>query len=249
MKDEAIFIYGKHAVMEALTMRPDVVRVVHLVEGDERNEIHEILSRTAIPKKNFTAQKPPVGVPIDAVHQGFVAEIAPGKLVCTYEDFMSSHTVTNESAFAILGEVQDPHNVGAVIRSAAALGISAVFIPEHRQAPLNGTVIKVSVGTAFRIPLVRIGNVNQIIHELKQRGFWIYGLAGDATQSVTDELFEKPTAIILGNEADGIRRKTLEHCDIPLRIPMSPHVESLNVSVAASIVFYAWSMRHPQKLQ
>ena len=99
----------------------------------------------------------------------------------------------------------------------------------------------------FRIPLVRIGNVNQTIEDLKAKGFWTYGLDGEATQAVNDEKFEKPSVFILGNEGTGIRKKTLEHCDIPLRIPMHEGAESLNASVAAAVVFYAWSVRHPKK--
>jgi 23S rRNA (guanosine2251-2'-O)-methyltransferase len=98
------------------------------------------------------------------------------------------------------------------------------------------------------MPLVSIGNVNHTISDLKKRGFWIYGLDGEATQSVTDEDFAKPSVFILGNEGSGIRQKTLEHCDIPLRIPISQKTESLNASVAAAVVCYEWSKKHPGAL-
>ena len=143
----------------------------------------------------------------------------------------------------------DACHVAPFIRSAAAFGVAGILIPEHRQAPITGTVIKVSAGMAFHVPLVSIGNVNQAVHTLKERGFWIYGLEGEAVQTIYEEGFEKPSAFILGNEATGIRKKTLEHCDIPLRIPMHARTESLNASAAAAVVLSAWSIKHPSALR
>lgn len=244
MTDEATYIYGKHAVAEAVGARPDIVRAVHSAREGMDAGLSKQLGRARIPVIDLNPKKLPKGVPSDSVHQGIIAEINPKKLMVLYEDFISKYSMTNDSAFVLLGEVQDPHNVGAVIRSAVAFGLAGVLIPEHRQAQVNGTVIKVSAGMAFRIPLIQVGNVNSTIKDLKERGFWIYGLAGDAEQSVANEGFEKPSVIILGNEGDGIRTKTLEHCDIPLRIPMHKNAESLNASVAAGVVLHAWSTKH-----
>jgi 23S rRNA (guanosine2251-2'-O)-methyltransferase len=221
-----------------------VVRTVFLAEPNIPADIQDILREHTIACKDFGGQKLPGGIPADAVHQGYVAEILTKKLMVSYEDFFRDHAITSDTALAVMGEVQDPHNVGAVIRSAAAFGISAVLIPEHRQAQVTGTVIKVSVGTAFRVPLVQIKNVNHVIADLKERGFWVYGLDMEGSQPLEQEGFEKPSALVLGNEAEGIRKKTLEHCDIVLTIPMSKNAESLNASVAAGVVFYAWSVKH-----
>lgn len=245
MIEDIIYIYGKHAVFEAVRVRPDVVRAVYGTREGVESAFATQLKHARIPLLELSSKKLPKGVPPDAVHQGIIAEVYAHRMVMVYEEFIASYKVTNDSAFVLLGEVQDPHNVGAVIRSATAFGIAGVLIPEHRQAQVNGTVIKVSAGMAFHIPLIQIGNVNSTIKDLKERGFWIYGLAGDAKQSVTTEGFEKPSVIILGNEGEGIRSKTLEHCDIPLRIPMHEHAESLNASVAAGVVLYAWSLKHP----
>ncbi len=249
MIDEATYIYGKHAVAEAVGARPDIVRAVHSAREGMDAGLLKQLGRARIPVIDLNPKKLPKGVPSDSVHQGIIAEINPKKLMVSYEDFIPKYSMTNDSAFVLLGEVQDPHNVGAVIRSAVAFGLAGVLIPEHRQAQVNGTVIKVSAGMAFRIPLIQVGNVNSTIKDLKERGFWIYGLAGDAEQSVANEGFEKPSVIILGNEGDGIRTKTLEHCDIPLRIPMHKNAESLNASVAAGVVLHAWSTKHPGALR
>lgn len=245
MNDDNTYIYGKHAVKEAVSVRPDIVSAIYL--ADEKDV--ELFKKASVGKqialRELNPKKLPKGVPSDAVHQGVIAEINPKKLMVDYEDFMRGCDVTSDTAFVLFGEVQDPHNVGAVIRSAVAFGITGILIPEHRQAQVNGTVIKVSAGMAFKIPLIQIGNVNNTVKDLKERGFWVYGLDGEAEQSVADEQFEKPSVLILGNEGEGIRQKTLEHCDIPLRIPMSKNAESLNASVAAGIVLHAWSTKHP----
>ena len=141
----------------------------------------------------------------------------------------------------MLDELQDPHNVGAIIRSAAAFGATGVLLPEHNQAPVTGTVIKTSAGMVFRIPLVKIGNVNQTLRLLKEKGYWVYGLAMDGSSNLQKTTFDTPVVFVIGNEGEGIRQKTLELCDIKITIPMNPRCESLNAAVAASVVLYEWS--------
>jgi 23S rRNA (guanosine2251-2'-O)-methyltransferase len=130
-----------------------------------------------------------------------------------------------------------------------AFGASAVLIPEHNQAGISGAVIKASAGTAFHIPLVEIGNVNQTLRTLKERGFWTYGLAMDGTSALAEEKFTEPTVFVIGSEGEGLREKTREHCDILLSIPMSDRAESLNASVAAAVCLYQWSGQHKGALQ
>lgn len=243
---ESTYIYGKHAVKEALLVRPDVVRSLHLAKDTKDDSLTKLTAGKKFPVYILDTKKLPKGVAQDAVHQGIIAEIDSVKLLIDYDAYMKTCEVTADTAFVLLGEVQDPQNVGAIIRSAVAFGARAILIPEHRQAQVNGTVIKASVGMAFRIPLVTIGNVNTTIKDLKERGFWVYGLTGEAETDVSGEGFEKPSVIIVGNEGSGIREKTLEHCDITLRIPISSNTESLNASVAAGVVLYAWRLRHTQ---
>ncbi len=244
MQEETTFIYGKHAVREVIEARPEIVKEVH-IDPDIKEEISGRIKEQGITLRDLTGKQLPKGVDKDAVHQGYIAEIKTDKIALSYEDFISELVVTNDTAVVVLGEIQDPHNVGAVIRSAAALGMSAVLIPEHRQAQITGTVVKVSAGAAFRIPLVSIGNVNNALRDLKEKGFWTYGLTGAGDTKLSEEGFEKPSCFVVGNEAGGIREKTLEHCDIALTIPITGHTESLNASVAAGIAFYAWSAKHP----
>jgi 23S rRNA (guanosine2251-2'-O)-methyltransferase len=242
------YMFGKHAVSEALAQRPDVVKQIFLdVNFSDVKIMRQIESANIVPKL-LNPKNPPRGISANAAHQGIVAALLPEKLMVDYKDFINKLTITPDTALLILGEVQDPHNVGAVIRSAAAFGLSGVLIPPHNQAPVTGTVIKVSAGMAFRIPLVSISNVNSVARDLQKRGFWIYGLEGDGTVSTTTEEFPRPSAFILGNEGSGLREKTKELCDDLISIPIHSRCESLNAAAATAIVLSAWSAKHPNSV-
>ena len=172
----------------------------------------------------------------------------PSALLISLDDFLKTLDTRTNPSVVVLGEVQDPHNVGAIIRSAAAFGLSGVLIPEHNQAGITGAVVKTSAGMVFRIPLVSIGNVNNTLKILKEKGFWIYGLAMDGETSLGTDVFDAPVAFVVGNEGAGIREKTLTSCDVTLQIPMNSRTESLNAAVSAAVVFYEWSRKHPEAL-
>lgn len=246
--EELEYIYGKHAVSEALLQRPEIVRQVFLQDSFDDKKILDLVEKRKITVKSLNPNNPPRGVSAKATHQGIVAGINPEKLLVSYKDFIQNLTVTSDTALLILGEVQDPHNVGAVIRSAAAFGLAGVLIPPHNQAPVTGTVIKVSAGMAFRIPLVSISNVNSVARDLQTRGFWVYGLEGQGDVSTTTEKFARPSAFILGNEGSGLRLKTKELCDALISIPIHPRCESLNAAAATAVVLSAWSAQHLEAL-
>ena len=145
--------------------------------------------------------------------------------------------------------MQDPHNVGAVIRSAAAFGLAGVLIPPHNQAPVTGTVVKVSAGMTFKIPMVSISNVNTTLRDLQASGFWVYGLDGDGSTSTVTEKFTRPSVFVLGNEGSGIREKTKEVCDDILSIPIHPQCESLNAAAATAIALASWSAQHQSAVE
>lgn len=250
MNVEVVYIFGKHAVYEALTHRPDVVRGVFLEAGFSDAKVLEKLASAPKAKRQLlNPRKLPGGLRSDAVHQGVIAGISITDLMVDYKTFKQGLTVSSDTCLLVLGEVQDPHNVGAVIRSAAAFGVSGVLIPPHNQSPVTGTVVKVSAGMAFKIPLVEIRNVNATLRDLKENGFWIYGLAGDGSASLHAEQFTKPTTFVLGNEASGLREKTSEVCDELISIPMHGRCESLNAAASAATVMYAWSAQHPKSLE
>lgn len=249
-RQEKVYIYGKHALMEALQNTPKVIRKVFLAPDLRDSELRALLTKNNIPTAELASGKGKGLVGKDAVHQGVIAIMDPSSLLMTLDDFFATLPPSGsaKTAVAVLAEVQDPHNVGAIIRSAAAFGLSGVLIPEHNQAPITGTVVKSSAGMTFCVPLVSIGNVNHTLQVLKKKGFWIYGLSADGKTSIGAETFDAPSAFVIGNEGAGIREKTLVACDIALSIPMHARTESLNAAASAAVVFYEWSHKHPEAL-
>lgn len=237
-KTDKIYIYGKHAVEEALRGRRDTVEEIFFINRDDR--IYDIAKKYSIKITSLDKSSLPRWVDEGAVHQGVIALMSEKKLLKSYKEFVADLNIDRKTAIVILGELQDPQNVGAIIRSAAGFGVSAVFVPEHNQAQVTSSVVKVSAGMAFKIPLVRIGNVNHTVRDLKDRGFWIYGLDMDTHNPLPKEKFDAPAVFIMGNEGKGIREKTAEICDIMLSIPIDEKCESLNVASSASVVMYEW---------
>lgn len=247
MQREKIFIYGMHALEEALESAPSVIQKVFARPQTLSAGILGKLASRKIPVGEL-GERESRSVPKDAGHQGVIAAIDPGKLMRPFDAFISTLDIASHPSLILLDEIQDPHNVGAVIRSAAAFGVSGVLMPQNNQAQVTGAVAKVSAGMVFRVPLVSIGNVNQTMRTLKERGFWTYGLAMDGATPLGKERFDAPAVFVVGNEGEGIRQKTLELCDVKLGIPMHPRTESLNAAVSAAIVLYEWSRQHPNAL-
>lgn len=241
MKEEKIYLYGKHALTEALIAKPESVQKVFLSKEMEQDvELVSLLKRNNITVSSMKGDiKKDIGS--DAVHQGVIAVLSPDKLYSSIDTALENASKKKNPCIVLLDELHDPHNVGAIIRSAVAFGASAIMLPKHNQAPITGVVIKTSVGMVFRIPIVLIGNVNQTIRELKDNGYWSYGLVMNGTTKLSKAVFDSPTLFIVGNESVGIREKTLELCDVPLSIPMNPDCESLNAATAASVVLYEYS--------
>ena len=240
-----IYIYGRNPIEEALNTEGDRIEKIFVrdsISDSQLSEIFELASQYRIPISHVPGSKlyELVG---DVSDQGVVAvrsEVA-------YQDFgnwLDSIDTSTYPAILLMDEIEDPGNLGAILRTAAAAGISAVLVPKHRQAPVNATVYKTSAGTAGRIPVVRVGNLNQAIMKLKDEGFWIGGLDMNGDQELWDLEVDRPLAFVIGNEGSGISQKTLEHCDYKIKIPMDNEVESLNASVSAGLVCYEWRRKH-----
>jgi 23S rRNA (guanosine2251-2'-O)-methyltransferase len=249
MTGDKIYIYGKHALFEALSSSPKSVKKVFLAHTVDDLKLRELIRKNNIPVAELSPKAVPRNIEEETSHQGVIALVSLENLVRPYNEFVQNLKVTPDTCLVLMDELQDPHNVGAIIRSCAGFGISGVLLPQHNQAPITGTVVKVSAGMAFKIPLVAIGNVNGTIEDLKKRGFWIYGLEGTSTHPLDKEKFDQPTLFVLGNESHGIRQKTREYCDVLLRIPMNPQLESLNVAASTAVTLYSWSTQHPQALE
>lgn len=239
-----IYIYGRNPVKEALANEAERIEKIFVrdtLHDSQLSSIFDLASRYRIPISHVPGSKlfELVGKVND---QGVVALMSK----VSYQDFgnwLGNVDTSTYPAILLLDEIEDPGNFGAILRTAAAAGISAVLVPKHRQAPINATVYKTSAGTAGRIPVVRAGNLNQAILKLKDEGFWIGGLDMDGDQKLWDLEVDRPLAFVIGNEGSGISKKTLEHCDYKFRIPMENNVESLNASVSAALLCYEWKRK------
>lgn len=167
------------------------------------------------------------------VHQGIVAIAA----ALSYADFDSLFK-REKPLVVVLDGVEDPHNLGAVIRTAEACNASGVLVPERHSAPLSATVVKASAGAFAYVPVVRATNLVSAIDELKDRGLWIVGVDPAGTREWTEFDYTGPIALVLGGEHRGLRRLIREHCDVLVRLPMLGNISSLNISVAASVLLY-----------
>ena len=249
MTNSKIYIYGKHAVTEAVLNTPHAIEEIMISQQFDDQAARDLIRKNAIRTSFLTNAKMPREIDSGAVHQGIIALLSFDRLVRPFEEFVKDLEINPDTSLVILGEISDPQNVGAIIRSAAGFGVAGVLIPEHNQAQITGSVIKVSAGMAFKVPLVTVPNVNNAVRDLKERGFWVYGLEGGSKQSITKENFAAPTLFIMGNEEKGIRQKTQELCDILVSIPISSRCESLNVGASAAVALYAWSAKHPKALK
>jgi 23S rRNA (guanosine2251-2'-O)-methyltransferase len=172
-----------------------------------------------------------------AAHQGVVAFAAA-------RDYQNLEAVMSGARLlVVLDGVEDPHNLGAIVRTANAAGADGVLIPERRAVGLTDTVAKASAGAIEYVPVIRTGNIAQAIAKLKGAGFWVYGLDERGAESYDQVDFAVPTAIVLGGEGRGLHQHVKEHCDVLVRIPMAGEIASLNVSVAAGIVLFEWRRR------
>jgi 23S rRNA (guanosine2251-2'-O)-methyltransferase len=138
----------------------------------------------------------------------------------------------------VLDGVEDPRNLGAILRSAECAGVDGVFLPERRAVGLTETVAKSSAGATEYVRIAKVGNINRLIEELKSRDIWVVGTSGDAKTSYTDWDWTRPSALVLGGEGSGLHRLVAENCDVLVKIPMYGKIESLNVSVAAGVILF-----------
>lgn len=239
------WVYGRNAVLELLRCGTRQVRGLVVVPGRVDSRVREILSlarRGGVPVR----QCPPAAIEALAGsgtnHQGVAAEIDRRE----YGDAGAILDVRPEAPlYVVLDGVEDPRNLGAVIRSAAAAGADALFLPDRRAAGLSAGTLKTASGAAEHLPVARIGNVVSFLKDLKTLGIWVVGLDAAGTTSWSDFNLRLPVALVLGGEGKGLRRLARETCDALLSIPLRNGVESLNLAVAAGVVlFEAVRQRH-----
>jgi len=230
-----MIVFGLNPVLEALRARPDQIRFVGVAASDKGR-----LAKVIAEAKEAGVQVrilPPDQVrrlAAGKVHNGVIAEVSDASYA-DLEEVLDG--TTPPTRIFVLDGVQDPQNLGAILRVADGFGFGLVVIPRHDSAGLTATAVKASAGAAEWVPVAQVTNVARTLEELKKRGFWVYATAGDG-RPVAGVDFADKVVLVLGSEGKGVRRNVLEHSDMTVAIPMRGAVSSLNVATAAAVLAY-----------
>lgn len=232
-------IAGRKPVIEALKAGTAIEKVLLLigVQGRVIQEIRQLAERrgvvlSEIPKQRFRE------IASDTTTQGVVAVIPTRKHV-PLETILAIPGERGEKGFLLLlDEIEDPHNLGALVRTAECTGVHGILVTRHHAAPISSTVVKASAGATEHMAITEVTNMVNAIEELKKAGYWVVGLDGTADTHFSTVDYSTPVAVVVGNEGKGIRRLVREHCDHLVRIPLFGKVGSLNASVAAALAMY-----------
>jgi len=236
-------IYGIHPVVEALRAKRVTALRVSFRSDDRLNDVVRLAEQQGIPVRRAKVDE------LDrfakgGAHQGVVADVHDA-VHLSVEDLVAGAKAA--PLIVVLDQIEDPHNVGAILRTVDAAGADGVVRQSRHAAPLDGAAGKVSAGAVAHVRIAEVVNIARAIEDLKQVGVWSVGLAGDAPKRYDEVDLTQPTAIVVGAEGTGLRRLVRERCDWVASIPMQGHVQSLNVAVAAGIaLFEALRQRRPQ---
>jgi len=240
------FIFGRNPVREAIERGDASIEKVLIqqgVGGRPIEQIQRVARASGIPVQ-FVPQTRLSQLAGNANHQGVVAITTPVSYL-ELEDMLNAIAPdldavrSTKPVLLMLDQIEDPHNFGAILRSAVAFGVQGVVVPKHHMAPLNAVAIKASAGAALRIPIARVTNLTDAIEQLKERGYWIVAATGSGTTSIVELDLDRPLVIVIGNEGKGLRPRVENACDYRVFIPLVGPIESLNASVAAGILLWA----------
>jgi 23S rRNA (guanosine2251-2'-O)-methyltransferase len=240
----ATHLYGVAPVLEALRAGQRTIERVMIAEGARHNRLRELieLARKAnVPVTYASRVELTRVVGADANHQGVVASVAAAAYADADEllDALAKRVGTDEQPLVVvLDGVEDPRNLGAILRTVECAGAHGVFLPERRAVGLTETVAKAAAGALEHVAVARAGNLARLIEQLKERNIWTIGTSADAQTLYTEWDWRQPSALFLGGEGTGLHRLVRERCDTLVSIPVRGHIESLNVSVAGGIVLY-----------
>jgi 23S rRNA (guanosine2251-2'-O)-methyltransferase len=230
-------IYGLHAVQAALEVPSTRVEEIWLADerDDKRVQVIQALAAEKSVRLHRCERATLDEMMPDARHQGCIADCKPLDNLVEKDLLDLLARLDHDPFLLVLDGVQDPHNLGACMRTAEAAGMDAVIAPKDRASTLTPTAIKISSGAAERLPFIQVTNLARVLRDLQQAGVWLVGTSGDSDTSLYQADLKGPIALILGAEGKGIRRLTRDHCDQVIYIPMQGETESLNVSVAAGV--------------
>ncbi len=233
-------ISGFHAVLSALTTNPGTITTIWIDENRFDKRVQSVLDATK--SRHIKLQRVPRAqldkLTGDNRHQGVIARVQQVPL--RSEEALPGllENIDGTPFLLVLDGIQDPHNLGACLRSAAAAGIQAVILPRDRASPITTTVRRAASGAVDTLPIFQVSNLARVLKLLQVHGIWLVGAAGDSETTIYEVDLTGPIALILGGEGKGLRRLTREHCDTLATIPMAAAVESLNVSVAAGVCLF-----------
>jgi 23S rRNA (guanosine2251-2'-O)-methyltransferase len=241
-------IIGRKPILEALKANTpiDKLLISNNCRGEIADEIVKLARQKNIPFKFATPIEIEKTSP-DQNTQGIIA-FTGSKEFSDVNDLLNIAQSKNEKPFLLIfDEIEDVHNMGALIRTAVCVGAHGGIVPKHHNAPVNETVFKTSAGASLHFPMARVTNVAQTLEELKENGVWIVGTEMTAKQSFTEVDYNVPVAIVIGNEGKGMRRLVKDKCDFLVKIPMMGNFDSLNASVAGALVMYEVMRRRTNK--
>ena len=232
-------IEGRNSVLELLESERDINKIL-IAKGERHGSINKII---AIAKQRKIVIAEVERAKLNAIsetnnHQGVIAIVPPFNYV-SVEDMLAEAKAKKEDPFIlILDGIEDPHNLGSIIRTAETSGVHGVIIPKRRAASVNATVSKSSAGAVEHVKIARVNNINETIKYLKEKGLWICGTDGAAKEYYYNQNLKGPIAIVIGSEGFGMSRLVKENCDFLVKIPMKGKITSLNASVSAGIIIY-----------
>lgn len=236
---EEVLLYGRHPVTLALHNSKRKIKELYLI----KNATENFKVPNNIPVHWCLKEQLDNLVGKDAVHQGFVARC--GLLQNnTVEDLINETVNQKQTLIVVLDQVTDPHNIGAILRSAAAFNASAVIVPEVGTPTETGVLAKSASGALELVPYIRVSNLSRTMELLKKNGFWCIGLDGYATHTIYETKLPSKCVVVMGSEGSGLRRLTAQNCDDTVKLPMNSAVESLNVSNACAITLYEWNRQY-----
>jgi len=233
------FVAGRNSVAEVLKSGRSINKIL-VAKGERHGAIKEIIGQAR--SQGLVVQEVD-SAKLDQItegmrHQGVVAMVAP-VAYAELEDILGKAQESGEQPFIVLlDELEDPHNVGAILRTSDATGVHGVLLPKRRSSPLTATVAKTSAGAVEYVPVARIGNISQTLKKLKKQGLWVVGADMDGDKNYYEADLTGPIVVVVGSEGQGMGRLTKEECDFVVRIPMKGKITSLNASVACSLLLY-----------
>lgn len=246
MNQEQEYIIGKNPVLEAIKSNRDINKIL-IAEGSQHGQMQQLIKLAKegnilvqfVPKKKLDQIT-------DGNHQGVLAYVAAYQYAELDDLFAAAERKNEAPFFLLLDEIEDPHNLGSIMRTADAVGAHGIIIPKRRAVGLTATVAKASTGAIEYIPVVRVTNMARTIDELKERGVWIAGTEANGAEDYRRFDAAIPLGLVIGNEGKGMGRLIREKCDFLIKLPMVGKVTSLNASVAASLLMYeVYRKRHP----